>query len=199
MAHTLAAPHQYKETVKKSVFLAQAAPAADAQAAMRLVAQYSVADATHNCWAYRAGAAYRFSDDGEPGGTAGKPILQAIDGQGYDRVVVVVTRWYGGINLGTGGLARAYGGAAANCLRLAPQVEIVDTVLASCTCAFGELQWIRSRLEQGGATISAEVYGASGVTLSLSVPRAALQDLQVVLANASRGLSTLSVLDDGAQ
>lgn len=199
MAHTLAAPHQYRETVKKSVFLAQAAPAVDAQAAMRLVAQYSVADATHNCWAYRAGPAYRFSDDGEPGGTAGKPILQAIDGQDCDRVVVVVTRWYGGINLGTGGLARAYGGAAANCLRLAPQVEIVDTVLASCTCAFGELQWIRSRLEQGGATITAEVYGSNGVTLTLSVPRVALQDLQMVLANASRGLSTLSVRDDGAQ
>jgi putative IMPACT (imprinted ancient) family translation regulator len=199
MAHTLAAPHQYRETAKKSVFLAQAAPADDAQAAMRLVAQYSVADATHNCWAYRAGSAYRFSDDGEPGGTAGKPILQAIDGQDCDRVVVVVARWYGGINLGTGGLARAYGGAAANCLRLAPQVEIVDTVLASCTCAFGDLQWIRSRLAQGGATITAELYGGSGVTLTLSVPRAALQDLQVVLANASRGLCALNVLDGGGQ
>jgi uncharacterized YigZ family protein len=199
MAHTLAAPHQYKETVKKSVFLAQAAPAADAHEAMRRVAQYSLAEASHNCWAYRAGAAYRFSDDGEPGGTAGKPILQAIDGQGCDQVVVVVTRWYGGINLGTGGLARAYGGAAANCLRLAPQVEIVDTVVASCSCAFSDLQWIKSRLAQGGATITGEAYGGSGVTLTLSVPRAALQDLQAVLANASRGLSTLSVPADGGQ
>ena len=76
--------------------------------------------ATHNCWAYRIGSEYRFSDDGEPAGTAGRPILAAIDGQGCDQVVVVVTRWYGGIKLGAGGLVRAYGGCAAECLRAAP-------------------------------------------------------------------------------
>jgi putative IMPACT (imprinted ancient) family translation regulator len=61
----------------------------------------------------------RFNDDGEPAGTAGRPILQAIEGQGMDRVVVVVKRWYGGIKLGAGGLMRAYGGTAAECLRRA--------------------------------------------------------------------------------
>ena len=75
-------------------------------------------DATHHCWAYRIGPAYRFGDDGEPGGTAGAPILRAIEGQGVDRVMVVVVRFYGGVKLGTGGLARAYGGTAAECLRM---------------------------------------------------------------------------------
>jgi putative IMPACT (imprinted ancient) family translation regulator len=68
---------------------------------------------------------YRSSDDGEPAGTAGRPILAAIDGQGFDRVMVVVTRWFGGIKLGAGGLVRAYGGAAAECLRTAPRVPLV--------------------------------------------------------------------------
>jgi uncharacterized YigZ family protein len=195
MASTLAVPHEYKETVKKSVFLAQAAAAADVQAAMDLVAQYSDADATHNCWAYRVGTAYRFSDDGEPGGTAGRPILQAIEGQGCDQVVVVVTRWYGGINLGTGGLARAYGGAAANCLRLARQVQIIDTVNASCVCGFADLQWLKSRLAQAGATIMSESFSSDGVALTLTVPRAVLHDLSRAVSNASRGQSTLQVSD----
>lgn len=66
--------------------------------------------ATHNCWAYKVGAQYRFSDDGEPAGTAGRPILSAIEAQHLDRVMVVVTRYFGGIKLGVGGLVRAYGG-----------------------------------------------------------------------------------------
>jgi hypothetical protein len=85
----------------------------------------SPTDATHNCWAWRIGGDYRSSDDGEPAGTAGRPILAAIDGQGFDRVMVVVTRWFGGIKLGAGGLVRAYGGAAAECLRTAPRVPLV--------------------------------------------------------------------------
>ncbi len=73
---------------------------------MAFLQQVAVTDATHNCWAYRHGQDYRSSDDGEPAGTAGRPILAAIDGQGFDRVMVVVTRWFG-IKLGAGGLVRA--------------------------------------------------------------------------------------------
>src|SRR3546814_12008083 len=73
---------------------------------------------------FRSGSQYRFNDDGEPGGTAVRPILQAIEGQSCDRVAVLVLRWFGGIKLGPGGLIRAYGGAAAQCLRLADKVEL---------------------------------------------------------------------------
>ena len=90
---TLALPVQRLQEIKKSRFLAQAAPAASIAAAMAVLDAIKDPAATHNCWAYRIGAQYRFSDDGEPGGTAGKPILQAIDGQGYDRLMVGVTRW----------------------------------------------------------------------------------------------------------
>lgn len=110
MPFTLTGPCEFREEIRKSRFITLAAPidtAADAQA---FIEQHSDLDATHNCWAWKLGAQYRSNDDGEPGGTAGRPILAAIDAQDFDRVVVLVIRWYGGIQLGTGGLARAYGG-----------------------------------------------------------------------------------------
>src|SRR5690242_3615728 len=107
---TLAAPCSHAVEIKKSRFLAQAAPASSAEAAMAFVDSLRDNGGGHHCWAYRIGQAYRFNDDGEPSSSAGKPILAAIDGQGFDRVVVVVTRWFGGVKLGVGGLIRAYGG-----------------------------------------------------------------------------------------
>jgi len=86
--------------------------------------------ARHHCWAWRAGDAHRFQDDGEPGGTAGRPIFQAIEASGLDRVGVVVVRYFGGVKLGTGGLARAYGSAARRALEAAgrrleePRVDV---------------------------------------------------------------------------
>ena len=94
--HTLVTASRHSEEIRKSRFLAQAAPVETPPQALAYVQQISDVTATHNCWAYRIGQDYRFNDDGEPGGTAGRPILQAIEGQGVDRVVVVVTRWYGG-------------------------------------------------------------------------------------------------------
>ncbi|RKY81994.1 YigZ family protein [candidate division KSB1 bacterium] len=80
-------------------------------------------NATHNCFAYRTGnsdsSIFRFSDDGEPSGTAGRPILEAIDSRDLTDVVVIVTRYFGGTKLGTGGLARAYGGCASDVLKSA--------------------------------------------------------------------------------
>jgi len=114
---TLRAPVSVSQEIKKSKFLGHAAPVASEEEARAFLAGHSDLAANHNCWAWRIGQAYRFSDDGEPKGTAGKPILQAIDGQGLDNVAVVVTRWFGGILLGSGGLMRAYGGTAAPRLR----------------------------------------------------------------------------------
>ncbi|MGE4125579.1 MAG: YigZ family protein, partial [Pusillimonas sp.] len=120
MAYTLSEPVSYQEDIRKSRFLVWAAPVRTPQEAADFIGQHADPAATHNCWAWKIGQAYRFNDDGEPGGTAGKPILQAIQGQGLDQVAVLVVRWFGGIKLGTGGLVRAYGGTAAQCLRAAP-------------------------------------------------------------------------------
>ena len=119
---------------KRSRFVARAAPAASPALAMRFVEAHSDASASHNCFAYKIGDAYRFSDDGEPGGTAGRPILAAIEGSGFDALAVVVTRYYGGTQLGTGGLIRAYGGAAAKALEDAPGIlktPMVDAIITA--------------------------------------------------------------------
>jgi len=125
---TLAGPVRFEKEIKKSRFICQAAPVESEEEAFRFLERVKDPSATHNCWAFRLGDRYRFFDDGEPAGTAGRPILSAIEGQGLDRVMVVVTRYFGGIKLGAGGLVRAYGGTAAECLRRAEKVPIVNRV-----------------------------------------------------------------------
>ncbi|RVI36895.1 YigZ family protein, partial [Sinorhizobium meliloti] len=134
------------QEIKKSRFLAIAGPIEDELSAKTFIAARSDPAANHNCWAWRAGQSYRFSDDGEPSGTAGKPILAAIDGQSLDRVAVVVTRWFGGVLLGSGGLVRAYGGTAALCLRAAEKIELIERQRAEIACDFADLALIKARL-----------------------------------------------------
>jgi len=193
---TLAAACRHQEEVRKSRFLAQAGPAGDVAAAMRFIESRSQADATHNCWAYRVGNEYRYSDAGEPGGTAGRPILQAIDGQGYDRVAVVVARWFGGIKLGTGGLMRAYGGCAANCLRAGARVPWVETVRVRCACSHADRARLAGRLAGHGAEVLEESFGPEGAVLELAVPRPALEPLAAELADLSRGKASWQVRED---
>jgi uncharacterized YigZ family protein len=194
--HTLAAPCTHEEEVKKSRFLAYATPVSTVAEAMAFFAAHGDPTATHNCWAYRIGNEYRFNDDGEPGGTAGQPILRAIDGQGLDRVAVLVVRWFGGVKLGAGGLVRAYGGCAANCLQQGKRVELVDTATAHCRCDFAELPLLRSRLAQAGASVVEENFDEQGAILTLSVPRAALAELAQVVANVTRGRGDWRVEDE---
>src|SRR5690606_26298290 len=128
MSYTLTGLATHQEEIKRSRFVALANAVQNPAEAMAFFAAHSVPEATHTCWAYRIGSEYRFNDDGDPGGTAGRPILQAIEGQQCDRVAVLVVRWFGGIKLGPGGLIRAYGGSAARCLNLAEKAELIDEV-----------------------------------------------------------------------
>ncbi len=187
---TLAQSCRHQEEIKKSRFLALAAPVESAEQALAFVREVSDADATHNCWAYRIGQDYRFNDDGEPGGTAGRPILQAIEGQGMDRVVVGVTRWFGGIKLGAGGLVRAYGGTAAECLRRAERVPIVAMARLAVHCDFAELALLKARLKELQAEVEQEVFGADGVQLQLRLPDSHVAEAQLRVSDISRGRST---------
>lgn len=189
---TLAGRFEYREDIRKSRFWAQASPVADATAALDFVAEVSDPVATHNCWAYRIGSQYRFNDDGEPGGTAGRPILQAIEGQGCDRVVVVVTRWFGGIKLGSGGLVRAYGGSAAQCLRLAPREPIVVLARGHGSFDFAELPLLRARLAELGGRIEDESFHERGAQLTLTVPVAHAADATTLASNLTRGRTQLA-------
>ena len=185
----LAGHCRHEQEIKKSRFLAQAAPVDAPEAALAFVQDVADPAATHNCWAYRIGQAYRFNDDGEPGGTAGRPILQAIEGQGIDRAVVVVTRWYGGIKLGAGGLARAYGGTAAECLRLAERVPIVPMAVLELDCDFADLALLRARLAELDAAVTDEQFHAGGARLRLQLPERRVEEARSRIVAITRGRS----------
>jgi putative IMPACT (imprinted ancient) family translation regulator len=160
-----------------------------------ITARARAPDATHNCWAWRIGERYRFNDDGEPGGSAGRPILAAIDGQGLDAVAVVVTRWFGGIKLGAGGLARAYGGCAAECLRRASRRELIDMSEVEFALGFAELPLLQSRLAALGAARLGEDFSESGATLRLRLPSDRIGQLRALVADLSRGRSAVRCAD----
>lgn len=195
MAFTLKAPCTYQEEIRKSRFLAQVAPVSSAAEAQAFIQLASDPGASHNCWAWKVGQQYRSSDDGEPGGTAGRPMLAAIEAQGFDCVVVVVTRWYGGIQLGTGGLARAYGGSAAKCLQGGQHLERVQRQHGHCHLYFAELPLLKAQLAGLDALLQTEQYDGEGAQLELAIPPAQLPTLQRLLADLSRGRVQLQ-LDD---
>ena len=192
---TLAQPCRHQEEIRKSRFLALAAPVESSEQALAFVRDAGDPTATHNCWAYRIGQDYRFNDDGEPGGTAGRPILQAIDGQQMDRVVVVVARWYGGIKLGAGGLVRAYGGTAAECLRRAERVPIVATARLQLHCDFTELALLKVRLKELQAEVEHEAFDTDGVELQLCLPDNQVAEAQRRISDISRGRISAKRLD----
>jgi uncharacterized YigZ family protein len=192
---TLAARCRHQQDIRKSRFLAIAEPVSSTTQALTFLREVADPAATHNCWAWRMGQDYRFNDDGEPGGTAGRPILQAIEGQQMDGVMVVVTRWYGGIKLGAGGLARAYGGTAAECLRLAERVPIVAMARFGLCVEFAALALLKVRLRDLQAEVESEQFGADGVTLQLQLPAGRADELMLLVRDLTRGRSEAHRLD----
>ena len=192
---TLAAPARLAQEIRKSKFVANAANAASPEEALAFIESVADRSATHNCWAWRIGQQYRFNDDGEPSGTAGKPILQAIDGQGLDEVAVVMTRWFGGIKLGAGGLVRAYGGCAAECLRATPRRELIDMAAVEFTLGFAAIPLLHSRLGEFQAIKVDEAFSGEGATLHLRLPSDRIDALRALLGDLSRGRCQLRVLD----
>ncbi len=187
MAWTLAAACRFEQEIKKSRFLALAAPVADSAAAMAFIDASSDDDARHNCWAYRIGDAYRSFDADEPAGTAGRPILAAIDGQQLDQVVVVVTRWFGGIKLGAGGLVRAYGGSAAECLRIAERRELIVRDRIRLRVGFDALGALHTCMQQYDAQKFDERFDADGVEVDVDVQRDRIDAFWQSLRDATRG------------
>lgn len=186
--YTLERTETFSQDIKKSRFVAHATPVASEDEARSFIAAVSDPSANHNCWAWRVGQAYRFSDDGEPSGTAGKPMLQAIDGQALDRVAVVVTRWFGGILLGSGGLMRAYGGTAAACLKAAAKSEIVQRIEGEIVAGFSDLAMLKARL---GALpdliVISEEFTATGAVLTVALPEATAAQANRLVTDLTSG------------
>ena len=195
VAQTLAGPAAFELEAKRSRFLAQAAPVESPEAALAYLQAVADPQATHNCWAYRIGSEYRSSDDGEPGGSAGRPILAAIEGQGLDQVAVVVTRWYGGTNLGVGGLIRAYGGAAAECLRTAARRELVPWCELELACGFELANAVHGLLAEFGGQKLDETFAEDGLRMRVRLPDYTIDSLAGRLRDVSRGAASLHRLE----
>lgn len=193
---TPAAPCSHAVEIKKSRFLAQAASASSPEAAMTFVDSLRGNGGGHHCWAYRIGQAYRFNDDGEPSSSAGKPILAAIDGQGFDQAVVVVTRWFGGIKLGVGGLIRAYGGTAAQCLQQAARQPVVHVTRMTLRCDFAQWSLLEGRIRERQIAIENTTYGTLAVEAILAVSSGRESDLARLVADATQGQGSLAALPE---
>ena len=193
---TLASKVRHEVEIKHSRFIAQAMPVTSPEQALAFFKEVSDADATHNCWAWRLDGEYRFNDDGEPAGTAGRPILSAIDGQGFDRIAVVVTRWYGGIKLGAGGLVRAYGGTAAECLRTAPRQPLIALSDLEILYGIADTGAVHSTLIQFAAEKTSEHFDAAGSTVNVRLPLSEVDRVKVALRNATRDRAQVRVGSD---
>ena len=181
--------------VRKSRFECLAGRADHPEAALAFIASHARSDASHNCWAYRIGPLYRSSDDGEPAGTAGRPILAAIDGRRIDRVVVLVSRWFGGIKLGAGGLARSYGGCASECLRQAGTEPLLECIQASAEVDFADSAIVHQLLDRHHAEKLATRHHARGTLLTLILAADRLQPLDHALRQATHGRCRLLPCD----
>lgn len=171
------APHTATLEIQKSRFIGWCAGIDHVEDAQRLIvrARTHYPDASHHCSAYIAGPpgedqAIGFSDDGEPGGTAGRPMYQVLESSGLGLIACVVIRYFGGTKLGTGGLARAYGQTASALLAELPTRECVPRRRLSLELTFADEQPARAWLAEHGGEIAAADYHAQGVTLGVDWP-----------------------------
>jgi uncharacterized YigZ family protein len=186
---------QHEAEISRSRFRAHALPLAAVDDWQQALASVSESGASHCCWAWRFGSEYRSSDAGEPAGTAGRPILNAIDSQGIDHALVAVLRWFGGIKLGVGGLVRAYGGTAAECVRRAPRQPLVERVLGDLHCGFEHADAVYRMLAAQRASIDGSHFASDGLRLRIALPRRSVEALRTELANATRGRGTLALIE----
>jgi uncharacterized YigZ family protein len=188
---TLAGACRYEEAIRRSRFVAHAARARNP--AESLAFYQSVADpqASHNCWAWRINHQVRFNDDGEPASSAGRPILAAIEGRELDQVMIVVTRYFGGVKLGVGGLVRAYGGTASKCLDQGQLVEIIPGITCELEADFALAGALHQLLERFDAHKQEEHFAGNGLRLRIRLPARRLAEFKLALAEVSRGQARL--------
>jgi uncharacterized YigZ family protein len=189
--YTLAGPSSIEIEIKRSRFIAHTARVDSLAATLDFYESVADLSATHNCWAWRLDHQYRFNDDGEPASTAGKPILTAIEGKGLDHAMVVVTRYFGGIKLGVGGLVRAYSGSAAKCIDQAGIVEIQPKVECSIEAGFAWTGQVYAALAACDARKLSEQFRDDGIEIKIEIARALFEKLKSMLRDTTRGQVTV--------
>ena len=187
---TVAREYEQFEEVKKSKFYAYVCRMDDLGLFRIKLAQIKAKypDAGHHCFAYKLGSEIRFSDDGEPGGTAGRPMFELIDKRNLDHILAINSRYFGGTKLGTGGLARAYSGSLAKAIDQAGIIEIKDRLKLRFEVPFSEMDGVHRLLDDWAELKKENIdYSANGLIIEVSLLANDLENLKTKLANLTRG------------
>ena len=189
MPFTLAQPVHSDLVVKKSRFIGCVQAVPDRAAAQAVVARLRAEHpaATHVCWAFLAGGQSAANDDGEPGGTAGRPMLEVLRRQDLEGVLATVVRYFGGVKLGAGGLVRAYTDAVAQALLAAHKVALQKTLTLRCTVPYAMEGMLRRELQLAQAVLG-EVKHADAVEFEFAVNDANAPALMARLNEAGQGV-----------
>lgn len=190
--------------VVNSRFIASAAPAFRVEEARAFIARIKAEfpAASHHVPAfligYGASVTAHCTDDGEPSGTAGRPALTVLQGSGLGDVVVVVTRYFGGVKLGTGGLVHAYGSAVKEVLAVLPRAEKVPTYTVMLVCEYSYYERIRLLIQQHSGQILDEDFAAD-ITLTLRFAAWHLEPFQNALRELTRGALQLEIIEENPE
>ena len=188
MPQTLAAPAHSELIIKKSRFIGCVQPMSDrasAQAHVDALWQQHPG-AAHVCWALLAGGQSAAVDDGEPSGTAGRPMLDVLRHQDLEGVLATVVRYFGGVKLGAGGLVRAYTDTIAQALLTAPKVQLQRMQTLQCLVPYALEGLLRREIDHAGAELL-QVEHASLVTLQVRLPQAQAADFVAHINEQTQG------------
>ncbi len=190
--------HRVEQEIRRSRFIATVAPAASPEEAAQLVSRVSAEfpDATHNCWAFVAGPPgstdrIGMSDAGEPHGTAGRPMLNALLHSGVGDVAVVVTRYFGGTKLGTGGLVRAYSGSVQQAIATLPLAERVEMTGLGLVVGYPRVTAVQQLFETFEVTVVSQAFEADA-RFQLRLPKPNLEPFRRAVLDATRGQAQFS-------
>jgi uncharacterized YigZ family protein len=186
---TLAQPAHSELVIKKSRFIGCVQAVPDRAAAQAVVAQLRIEhpSATHVCWAFLAGGQSAANDDGEPGGTAGRPMLEVLRRQELEGVLATVVRYFGGVKLGAGGLVRAYTDAVAQALLTASKVPLQKMLSLRCAVPYAMEGMVRRELQHAGAALGEVIHGDE-VAFSFAIADAQAPPLVARLNESGQGL-----------
>ncbi|KAF1683971.1 YigZ family protein [Veillonella sp. R32] len=196
---TVSEEHRIEYIVEKSRFIATAIPCTTENEAQAAIARITKEfwDATHNCTAYALGPRQerqRSSDNGEPSGTAGKPMLEVLKKTGITNTLIVVTRYFGGIKLGAGGLIRAYAHSAAEAIHSAPKTLHAPRQLISITIDYGLYGAVERYLQDENYYYETSFTDSVAITIYVEPQR--LDQLATSLANLTSGQHNWTLLEE---
>lgn len=188
MPQTILAPVHHELLIKKSRFIACVQPMGDRAGAQQVVASLRAQhpSAAHVCWALLAGGQSAAVDDGEPSGTAGRPMLDVLRHQDLEGVLATVVRYFGGVKLGAGGLVRAYTDSVAQALLQAEKVAIVRKTILRCSAPYPLEGLVRREIDAAGAQLL-EVAHGDAVVFAFSLPEQSAKDFSARLSEAGHG------------